>query len=243
MTQSPQKRKTLIIAEAGNNHEGNIGVAELLIVAAKEAGAHMVKFQAGIAAGFARKKEDIERYKRYELGNEGYMRLVEYGETIGIPVFFSVWSDGGPAEEWLSKYRLMPNFKIAARQCDQKLIDKHDREGVLVSVPHTWMTNLRIRHALPLHCVSEYPAKSPMIERFVRLKQFFSRPIGYSDHTVGTAAARALIQLGAIAVEKHFTLSHNFGPLRDHALSADPGEMKELVDFARRWDDETLDGI
>lgn len=218
--------RVLVIAEAGNNHEGSLDTAFDLIDAAKAAGADLVKFQAGNAAGFARRPEDIPRYRKYELGVSGYNALLKRGLTAGIPVFFSVWSDefGG--------YWGLPWKKIASRQCNPEMIKKYDGERTFVSIPHTMkltaVKKLGIRHSVPLHCVTEYPADKALLGRLGELHRHFPR-VGYSDHTIGIAACIGAVELGASVIEKHFTLAHDFGPLRDHALSATPKEMHSLV--------------
>lgn len=222
-----------IIAECGNNHEGKMDAALELLERAKESGADLVKFQAGVAAGFARTPEDVPRYVKYELGEENYWRLVARGQELGVPVFFSVWSDGSAeAERWLSPLRRLPYFKIAARQSnDQRLIDEYDQPSTFVSIPHTRVVAPTIRRAVPMHCVSEYPATGAMYGRFELLRHKFKQGIGYSDHTVGIVACSNMAKhMGAVAIEKHFTLAHDFGELRDHALSATPGELRELVE-------------
>ena len=87
-----------------------------------------------------------------------------------------------------------------------------------------------------LHCISNYPAKPAELnlESIVFLKkQFPSCYIGYSDHSKGIEACLNATVMGAQIIEKHFTLRHNFSSFRDHQLSADPLEMKELVTKVR----------
>lgn len=218
----------IVIAEAGNNHEGSLDAALELLIKAKESGADMVKFQAGNAEGFARTKEDILRYKKYELGRKGYDRLVKEANKLNYPILFSVWSDE------FNYLRDMENYKIAARQCTQEFVSKYDRDGVFVSIPHTYVTHLKIEKAIPMHCVSEYPAKDSMLERIGLLRDRYSGLVGYSDHTIGVGEClRAIRIYHADVIEKHFTLAHDFGELRDHRLSATPEEMKILVEGAK----------
>lgn len=229
--------KCLIIAEAGNNHEGHLDTALELIERAKEAGADLVKFQAGMAEGFARNPTDateVAKYRRYELGRTGYDRLVAHGIAVGIPVFFSVWS---PEFE---DYFKLPWRKIAARQCTRENVARHDSPATFVSIPHTLplkhVAALGLNKSVPMHVVAQYPASSAMQARMrdVRLTLRLNvGDVGYSDHTVGIYWPVRMAthpQHRARAVEKHFTLAHDFGPLRDHTLSATPKEMKEMVE-------------
>lgn len=215
-----------IIAEIGNNHEGSINTALELLEKAKEAGAHFVKFQAGTAKGFAREQKDVERYKKYELGRTGYDKLIKRGAELNIPVFFSVWSDE------FSDYRKLDYYKIASRQCNVQTIEKYTNNGTFISVPHSIenIKALKIKSGVVLHCVSEYPAHDPMWHRLLKLRLETGRPTGFSDHFIGIAHAVQAAIMGAEYIEKHFTLKHDFGPLRDHALSATPDEMRRLIE-------------
>jgi len=72
----------IIIAECGNNHEGNFDTACELLEKAKESGADLIKFQAGTAEGFARKEKQIPFYKKFELGLYNYKRLMQLGKKM-----------------------------------------------------------------------------------------------------------------------------------------------------------------
>lgn len=224
----------LVIAEIGNCHEGNLEVALELVERAREAGADFAKFQAGTAVGFARLPEDVERYKKYELGKAGYLKLAWRAWDIGIIPMFSIWGEGFDD-------LMMPPFlwrKIAARQCTADTINRWQSPETFISIPH-WFTEgdilaLNITTGIPMHCVTEYPATDPMLNRILKLAQWTGLPAGFSDHTIGIEnAITAVKQAHAIAIEKHFTLSHDFGPLRDHQLAATPSELKALVEAVK----------
>ena len=87
-----------------------------------------------------------------------------------------------------------------------------------------------------MHCVSSYPV-SPENANLNNInyliKNYPKYTIGYSDHTVGIEAACCAVAKGAQIIEKHFTLSKKFSKFRDHKLSADPGEMKKMVERIR----------
>jgi N-acetylneuraminate synthase/N,N'-diacetyllegionaminate synthase len=95
-----------------------------------------------------------------------------------------------------------------------------------------------------LHCITAYPATSRQanLGAISALKDEFGGTIGYSDHTLGHEAALLSVAQGARIVEKHFTLDKNYSDFRDHAMSADPGEMKDLVDAVRRAEEMMGDG-
>jgi len=90
-----------------------------------------------------------------------------------------------------------------------------------------------------LHCVSSYPVpfnQANLRSIFYLAEQFNGVEVGYSDHTEGVTAAMVAVAMGASIVEKHFTLDKNYSDFRDHQLSADVKEMKELVEGIVRVD-------
>lgn len=223
-------KSPIIIAECGNTHEGSMTIAYDLIDEAKEAGADLVKFQAGTAEGFALHKQDIEFYRKFELGLEGYRKLFAYGKKIGISIFFSIWNREFK-EFWKLKYK-----KIPARQCHNSVIEKYDSETTFISIP-SYNTNpvfLGIKKGIPMHTVCEYPAKNPMLQRIEFLRKRLNMDIGYSDHTIGTEACiTAVKHFGCVAIEKHFTLNKTASDFRDHQLSATPLELKMMVEMLK----------
>ena len=95
-----------------------------------------------------------------------------------------------------------------------------------------------------MHCVSSYPVpdNEANLASIIHLKKLFSDVvIGYSDHTLGIEAAVLSVIAGARIIEKHFTLDKNYSDFRDHHLSADPNEMRLLVERVRKA--ETMLGI
>ena len=221
------KKIPFIIAEAGNNMEGSIETAKELISAALDNGADAVKFQAGHAEDFARYKKQIPFYKKYDLGREGYKQLLFYGNKIGMPVFFSVWSD-----DYSFLWEYEPYHKLAARQFSEKAILQYDTPKTFISIPYRtrYIQTYGIKHSTPLHCVSKYPTIDPHLEYIPKLRKYLNMEVGYSDHTIGiNACVKAVQEYGAVAIEKHFTLAHDYGVLRDHSISATPGQLDELV--------------
>jgi sialic acid synthase SpsE len=218
----------IIIAECGNNHEGNFDIALEMISRAKDSGADLCKFQAGHAEDFARKVEQISFYSKYDLEAINYNKLFEEGERIGIPVFFSIWSID---YEFLRKIEQW--HKIPARQFSYGMIKKYDSETTFMSVPYMtpYLKNYNIKKSILLHCVSQYPAKNPHLDYITHMRYSLGTEVGYSDHTIGIdSCLKAYFEHKVIAIEKHFTLSHKFGELRDHIMSATPQELKKLVE-------------
>jgi len=221
----------IVIAECGNNHEGNFDIACELIYAAKESGADLVKFQAGTAEGFARTKEQIPFYKKLTLTLAEYKKLFKIGEEIGIPVFFSIWGKGFEELRKLEKYH-----KIPARQSTIKNIKKYNSENTFVSVP--WYSSMILDFSLRstiLHTVPEYPTYNSRFYRFKSLRAMFKN-VGYSDHTIGISACiSAVNDFGAVAIEKHFTFPvlKKKSKFRDHIHSATPDEFKIMVEAVK----------
>lgn len=226
-----------IIAEIGNNHEGNIQNAYRMIMQAKMAGVNAVKFQAGTAKGFARTPADIPRYEKYVLPVSEFSALANHAKALKLDVIFSIWS-----KEYQELFAIEDYHKIPARQCEAKIIKVRDSYKTLVSIPYERSTKeyrnrlIRLRecilNSVPMYCVPEYPTIKPELENINLIRSIFDdgRPIGYSDHTYGVdACIEAVKKYNVKFIEKHFTLDKNTEGLRDHKLSADFEDMKKLV--------------
>lgn len=221
----------IIIAEIGNNAEGVLPNVYKLIDAAKNAGADLVKLQAGTARGFARTESQIDFYRKYVIEVNDFIDVWLYCNQIEIPLFFSIWND-----EVNTDYEVLRNMerwhKIPARQCTSESILKYDSPTTFISMPA--MTNsayelFPIKQGIPMHVVSEYPTTNPQLHYIKALKSKYGKA-GYSDHTIGISACEMAVKhYGAIAVEKHFTLDKKTNGLRDHLLSADPMEFERMV--------------
>ena len=218
-------KSPVICAEAGNSHEGSHYAALELIHLAKLSGCDLVKFQAGHAEDFARDESQVDFYRKYDLGKDGYKELFFTGYKIGMPVFFSIWSD-----DYKFLHDIEAWHKVPARQFNQNALYMAYNRTIL-SVPHTVdIDKYKVHNGIFMHCVSEYPAEDPMLWKIDELRGKLNRDVGYSDHTIGIdACIEACAKHKAAIIEKHFTISHDFGDLRDHKLSATPEEMKELV--------------
>lgn len=222
--------KIKIIAEAGNCHEGNIKTAFEMVDAAIDCGCDMIKFQAGKAEGFARKPEDIGFYKKFVMPLSAFIDIHSYSKSKGMECFFSIWS---PEYEQLRK--IEKYHKIPLRQLSEENVRKYDSPNTFFSVPRDFIKyNLKIRKGIPLYCIPEYPARYMSMNEFVHLKDRYN-VIGLSDHFIGIHKAQIAIIMGATYIEKHFTLSHSFSNFRDHILSSNPTEMRELCQFSKEY--------
>jgi len=244
-----------IIAEAGVNHNGDLGLARQLIDVARTSGADAVKFQTfradRIATAAAPKAQyqlrttdsaesQFEMLRKLELSPAAHRELQAYARERGI-LFLSTPFD---EESALLLAELdVPVFKISSGDLTNlPLLDAVARMGRPL-ILSTGMSNLEeVREAVEtvraglcdelilLHCVSNYPADASDVNlRAMRtLADAFHVPVGYSDHTEGTAVALASAALGACVIEKHFTLDRNL-PGPDHKASLEPIDLAEMI--------------
>lgn len=261
--------KTFIIAEAGDNHNGDLKLAFELIDKAIEAGADCVKFQTFITDEIISKKAEKAEYqkkttgknetqyemiKKLELSFEQFKQLKEYSEEKGI-LFLSTPFDI-PSVEFLDSVNISC-FKIPSGEITNwPYLVEIARTGRDI-IMSTGMAELsEIEEAITvlkgngageislLHCNTEYP--TPMedvnLRAMLTLKEKFGVKVGYSDHTRGIEVSIAAVALGAEIIEKHFTLDHNMeGP--DHKASLEPDELKAMVKGIRNIEKALGDGI
>lgn len=241
-------KKTLIVAEIGNNHEGNFEVAQELVCRAAEAGVDAVKFQTFRTEQFVSRRDEthFRRLKSFELMFGQFEKLSLLARSLGM-IFLSTPLDLGSAdflEGIVDAYKIASgdnNFYPLIRRAVQSgkpliistgLSDLAQVTNTVGFVKNSW-GECGIKGELAiLHCVSNYPVSPDQAN--LRSIPFLSEKfpevtIGYSDHTVGIEASLLAVALGARIIEKHFTLDKNYSDFRDHQLSSDPGEMRDLV--------------
>jgi sialic acid synthase SpsE len=252
-------KRVLTIAEIGNNHEGDFARAGQLVQAAAECGVDAVKFQTFRTRDFVspRDPERFERMSRFELSRDQFERLAALARRLSL-LFISTPLDM-PSAEFLSP--LVDCFKIAS--CDNNFYPLMARvadsgKPVVLSggmaggnelttaksfLEEAWGRRNLSPGLAVLHCVSAYPAPDAEanLAAIPRLAGMLGCTVGYSDHTLGIDACLAAAALGARIIEKHFTLDKNQSAFRDHQLSADPGELREMVLRTRHI--ETLLGL
>ena len=227
-------RKTFIIAEIGNNHEGSFKQAKKLILAAKKCGVDAVKFQTYIPELFVsvENKKSYEKLKKFQLSHHQFKLLAKYCKKIGI-IFFSTPLDEVSAD-YLNKFQKI--FKVSSADNDYFSLIKKLAKYNKTLIISTGFSDLdlinKVKKLVFMHCVSSYPVKNEEANlKAIRVlkKKFKDCVIGYSDHTIGITASMMAASLGAEFIEKHFTIDKNYSNFRDHKLSADPQEMRELV--------------
>lgn len=263
--------RTLIIAEAGVNHNGDMGLAKQLIDTAAEAGADLVKFQTFKAdrlvtrtakkAGYQSQttnsgESQHEMLRRLELTADMHKELIAHCSTRNIG-FFSTGFDIESVDLLVSFGQ--DRFKIPSGEIANLPYLRHiGRLGKHVILSAGMATLGEIEDALTvleqagtsrgkitvLHCTTEYP--TPMNEVNLRAMQSiqaaFGVAVGYSDHTAGIEVAVAAVAMGASVIEKHFTLDRNF-PGPDHKASLEPAELKAMVTAIRHIEVALGDGI
>lgn len=251
--------KTLIIAEAGVNHNGSLELAKKMALVAKEAGADIVKYQTCVpelvVSKFAEKAEyqkeqtgaqesQLDMIRRIHFDFAGHLELKAYCESIGIRYLSTAFDL--PSVDFLNDMDL-PFYKIPSGEITNlPYLERTAATGKPLIVSTGMCENAEIGEALDalraagakeitlLHCNTDYP--TPFADaNLLAMKELeqFGCPVGYSDHTPGIEASVAAVALGATVIEKHFTLDKNMeGP--DHKASLDPEELKALCTAIRR---------
>lgn len=248
-----------IIAEIGANHNGDLALCRRIIDAAKASGADAVKLQSWSKSSLISTAEYARntRYaadqrvptleqavERYQLSAEAQRGIAAYCRERGITFFSSCFSR---QEVELLESLDAPAYKVASMDVNHlPLLEvvASTRKPVLLSVGMATLGE--VERALGvlqehgsgpvalLHCVSIYP--TPPAEVHLRTmatwQQAFDVPVGFSDHTIGTAIPLAAVALGACIIEKHFTMDKGLDGW-DHAISADPPELRALVEGSR----------
>ena len=252
-----------IIAEIGSNHNGDIVIAKELIDSAKACGADAVKFQSFTNKSLIAKEEYDrnqsyndgdggkkhfgslkEMVDKYYLREEQHFELAEYCKKIGIDFCSTPFST---SEVDLLQKLDVPFYKVASMDVNHYRLLKHIAQKQKPIILSTGMATLaEIDNAVKiienegnhqiviLHCIAIYPPKIKDINlnNIVMLQKAFDYPIGFSDHSKGTSIPLASVALGSCIIEKHFTLDKNMEGW-DHAISADPKELKEIVDGSK----------
>lgn len=244
-----------VIAEIGINHNGSVEIAKKLIEAAKEAGAHAVKFQ-------KRNPEEIlikewlerpykspnafaptygEHRKKLEFSAEQYRELKRYTEGLGVLFFASAWdftSTDVMEKLGVDAYKIpsadlinLPLLEYVAKKDKPVLISTG--MNTLEEIDEAVRTILKINPRLIIfHCVSLYPCSDDRVNlRFMEVIRDRYRPLpfGYSGHEIGYLPTLAAIGMGAQIIERHFTIDKKMRG-SDQAASLEPQELKGLID-------------
>ena len=254
-------KNTLIIAEAGVNHNGSLDIAFKLIDAASDAGADLVKFQTFQAeklvtekaskadyqkATTASEESQFDMIKKLELSPDDHDKLISYCNDKNIG-FFSTGFDIDSLNMLIDlKLELI---KVPSGEITNLPYLRHVGSLGKPVIMSTGMANMyEVGEALNvleesgvskenvciLHCNTEYPTpmKDVNLRAMLKIKETFGVDIGYSDHTLGIEVSTAAVALGAKVIEKHLTLDRSMsGP--DHAASLEAKEFALMVTAIR----------
>ncbi|REE01640.1 N-acetylneuraminate synthase [Marinoscillum furvescens] len=254
--------KTIIIAEAGVNHNGDLRKAKALIDVAFEAGADFVKFQSFKAdklVSRSAKKADYqisnmkdgddgqyEMLKKLELSEGDHIELIEYCNKKGIKFLSTAFDVDGidylndlglelfkiPSGE-ITNY---PYLKRLARIAKRVILSTgmSTIEEIKAAIQVLVSENLELNDITVLHCNTEYPTpySDVNLKAMKTIGYECKVRIGYSDHTLGIEVPVAAVALGATVIEKHFTLDRSMEG-PDHAASLEPDELLEMVKAIR----------
>lgn len=253
---------TLIIAEAGVNHNGSIELAKKLVEKAKEAGVDYIKFQTFKASKLVTKAAKQAEYQQKNIGKEGDSQyqmlkklelspeehevLINYCHELGIK-FFSTAFDFDSIN-YLHSLNLglwkipsgevtnYPFLKRIAAINEPTILSTGmcEMEDVRAAVNALYKNGLSKENLILLHCNTEYPTpfEDVNLKAMDALRKEFGVEVGYSDHTKGIEVPIAAVALGATVVEKHFTLDRNMEG-PDHKASLEPDELKAMVSAIR----------
>jgi len=246
------------IAEAGVNHNGSLKLAKELVDAAKAAGADAVKFQTfkaeDVVTGKAQmaayqqknlkiRKSQLEMLRDYELDYSDFRKLKKYCDEKNI-IFLST-PHSEEAADFLEP--LVPAYKIGSGDITNiPFLEKVAKKGKPMIVGTGMSTLGEVKEALNaiyrmgnkqvvmLHCTTSYPCllEEVNLKAMVTMQKELDCLIGYSDHTLGLTVPIMAAALGAVVIEKHFTLDKSL-PGPDHKASLEPDELKSMVQAIR----------
>ncbi|XP_069782190.1 N-acetylneuraminic acid synthase a [Narcine bancroftii] len=243
-----------IIAEIGQNHQGNLDIAKKMIRVAKECGADCAKFQkseleykfnkAALAKPYLSQHSWGSTYgdhKRHlEFTHEQYRELSKFAQEIGI--FFTASGMDEMAVEFLHELNVpflkvgsgdtsnFPYLEKAARKGRPMVISSGMQSMAIMRKVYQTMKSTKTKFCF-LQCTSAYPLEPKDVHLRVITeyqKEFPDIPIGYSGHETGIAISIAAVALGAKVLERHLTLDKTWKG-SDHQASLEPDELRDLV--------------
>ena len=249
-----------VIAEAGVNHNGDLELGRSLIKEAKGAGADAIKFQSYKAGKISTKTAprywvehddpDGSQYDTFakldSFGPVEHETLFRYAKECELLCFSAPFDD--EAVDMLDELGV-PGFKIASADLtDHPLLKKVATKGKpvllstgLATIPEIGEAVAVVREQgndqiILLHCTLQYPcdAENANLRMMLHMKAAFPEiPVGLSDHTLGIAVPQAAVAIGAVAVEKHYTVDKTLPGSPDHHLSVDHHDLKRMMDGIR----------
>lgn len=250
-----EDKGSLVIAEAGVNHNGKLDFALRLCDAAKDAGADVIKFQTWKTesiitqnveqaeyqtANTGKKESQFNMLKQLELSYKEFRTIKKYCDDIGI--IFASTADESESLDFLIDLGI-PFIKVGSGDVGNIPFLRYigaKRMPVILSSGMSTLADIDVsinalyeggaKDITLLHCTTSYPCsyEDVNLKAMVTMRDAFHLPVGYSDHTIGTEVSVAAIAMGAVVIEKHFTLDRAMeGP--DHLASMEPDEFKKMV--------------
>lgn len=223
-----------IIAEIGQNYNGDMALAKKMIAVSKECGADIAKFQLyDVDSIFNKDFKWYKEAKKAQLSLGQAKQLKSECDRVGIEFLASVFDI--ERLNWILKLGVK-KIKIASRSIyNQQLIKAAAKSGKDMIVSLGMYKEKGFPEILTkgevdfLYCIAKYPAS---LEDIDFSKVDFKKYSGFSDHTIGIVASVVAMSRGARIIEKHFTLDKNMhGP--DHKCSMDHGELRQLVAYRK----------
>lgn len=251
-------KKVFIVAEIGNNHNGDITTAKRLIDIAVESGVDAVKFQTFRGLDIVTPKVLSSEYSNEFSTN--YTYWYEFLDSIALPldkhkeIFDYANSKGIIAFSTPTSLEIVdflenlnvPLYKVASMDVtNMPLLKKIASTGkpVILSTGMAEEKEIEsavrcfdIKKIILLHCISEYPLsyESANLKAILKLKDKFSCPIGFSDHSLGYELSIIAVAYGARVIEKHITLDRKPLRIAEHHFALEPSELKVFVTKIRQ---------
>ena len=241
-----------IIAEIGWNHCGDMNLAKDMIKAAADNGADYAKFQTWSVSRLKSGDWDTdgrrEIYEQAELTKDRHIELINYCNEIGIEFLSSVFSiqDAQLLVELNCNSVKIPSFESR----NIELIQYCNEHFEIVFMSTGTSTIEEVEYSISffnkatlylMHCVSVYPGKYEIanLPKMLELKKIYNL-IGYSDHIEGIESAKIALGLGAIVIEKHFTIDNEL-PGRDNKFAILPTDLLGLRNYINYINDMMID--
>jgi len=253
--------KTLIIAEAGVNHNASLDIAYELVDQACNAKADIIKFQTFVPSEIVTRhgskakyqtdlkynnESQLDMIKRISLPLKSFTSIQKYCKSKNIE--FLTTSFGPLSIKFITtlnmKFSKIPSGEITNLPYLEKVANLKTKiimstgmaniDEIKKALDILYQNGVKKQNITLLHCVSEYPApfENLNLNNLKTLSDFFGLKVGYSDHSLGIEASLAAVAMGATVIEKHFTINKNLdGP--DHKASLDPKELKLMVKSIR----------
>ena len=262
---------TLIIAEAGVNHNGSLEMAMQLIEKAAEAGVDYVKFQTfkseKLVSRHATKAEyqkantdgedsQLKMLQQLELSPDDHLQLIEHCNHCGIKFLSTAFDldsidflDSLNLDLWKipsGEITNLPYLRRIAQKGSRVIMSTGMCEPKDIEAALNVLTNngTSLENITLLHCNTEYPTPwgDVNLRAMHDIAKRFNVSVGYSDHTKGIEVPIAAVALGATVIEKHFTLDNNL-PGPDHKASLEPQQLKAMVDAIRHIEQALGNGV